>query len=116
MHYSLSLAALLTLASIPAAAEVTVSVEKPLSPPTWALLERALLKDNTLALRGFVGRYQDVRGYLRCTERWVAVGGPHDAIGCCTDWPLLHALDAPDDVLTRYKRAWEGQAGQRQPV
>jgi hypothetical protein len=41
MRCSLSLAALLALAGTPAAAEVTVSVEKPMSPPAWALLQRA---------------------------------------------------------------------------
>ncbi|MDB5312355.1 MAG: hypothetical protein JWO38_6557 [Gemmataceae bacterium] len=108
MRCPLSLAALLALAGTPAAAEVTVSVERPMSPPAWALLERALLEANTQACRGFAGRYQDARGYLRCTERWGAIGGPADAIACCTDWPLLHALGAPDDVLALYKKAWEG--------
>src|SRR5437764_5075089 len=104
MRCSLALAALLALAGTPAAAEVTVSVEKPMSPPAWALLQRALLKANAQVCPGFVGRYQDVRGYLRCVERWGAVGGPHDAIACCTDWPLLHALGAPDNILALYKR------------
>src|SRR5260370_29939726 len=108
MRCSLALAALLALAGTPVAAEVTVSVENPMSPPAWALLQRALLKANAEAIQGFAGRYQDVRGYLRCVERWGAVGGPADAIACCTDWPLLHALGAPDDVLVRYKKAWEG--------
>jgi hypothetical protein len=99
MRCSLSLAALLALAGAPAAAEVTVSVEKPMSPPAWALLQRDLLKANTQAIRGFAGRYIDVRGYLRCVERWGGDDGPDDAIECCTDWPILHALGAPDDVL-----------------
>jgi hypothetical protein len=76
--------------------------------PAWALLQRALLEANTQTCRGFAGRYHDVRGYLRGVERWGADGGPYAAIACCTDWPLLHALGAPDDVLALYKRAWEG--------
>ena len=110
MRYPLSLAALLALAGTAAAADVTVSVETPMSPPAWALLERTLLGANTEAIRGFDGRYHghDLRGYFRGVERWGVDGGPYQAIACCTDWPLLHALGAPDDVLSRFKRDWEG--------
>jgi hypothetical protein len=94
------------------AAEPTVSIRTPMSPPTWALLQRALLEANTKACAEFSRRYHDERGYLRCVERWGGDDGPDDAIECCTDWPILHALGAPDTVLALSKKAWEGHLRQ----
>lgn len=96
----------------PLAADVTVAVRTPMSPPAWALLQRELLRANTAACREFFSRYCDERGYLLCVERWGGDDGPDDAIECFTDWPLLHAIGAPDSVLTLYKRAWEGHLRQ----
>jgi hypothetical protein len=90
----------------------TIAVRAPLSPPTWALLQRELLRANTAACEEFARRYHDERGYLRCVERWGGDDGPDDAIECCTDWPILHALGGPDRVLALYKRAWEGHLRQ----
>jgi hypothetical protein len=90
----------------------TVTVETPTSPPTWALLQRALLRANARACREFAKHYHDERGYLRCVERWGGDDGADDAIECCTDWPILHALGAPDEVLRLYKKAWEGHLRQ----
>jgi hypothetical protein len=112
MRLAPCLAVLLALSATSRAAEVTVSVETPLSPPAWALLQRALLKANTAACQEFARRYHDERGYLRCVERWGGDDGPDDAIECCTDWPILHALGADDVVLRLYKKAWEGHLRQ----
>src|SRR5262245_61495248 len=90
------------------AAEPAMSIETPMSPPAWALLERELLRANTAACREFFEKYFDDRGYLLCVERWGADDGPDDAIENCTGWPILHALGAPDVVLEMYKKAWEG--------
>src|SRR5262249_48398299 len=106
------IALLLLLPPAAHAAEVTVSVETPMSPPAWALLRRALLRATAAACREFADRYHDERGYLRCVERWGGDDGPDDAIECCTDWPTLHALGAPDSVLRLYKKAWEGHLRQ----
>lgn len=92
--------------------EPTLSIESPLSPPTWALLERELLRQNALACRAFFEKYFDERGWLLCVERWGGDDGPDDAIESCLDWPLLHALGGRDDVLHMYKRAWEGHLRQ----
>jgi len=106
-----SVALLCFACSLPAE-EVTLSVATPMSPPTWALLERELLRANAAACQEFFERYFDERGYLLCVERWGGDDGPDDAIENCTDWPILHALGAPDTVLQLYKKAWEGHLRQ----
>ena len=87
-------------------------ITTPLSPPTWALLQRQLLDANAAACREFYAKYFDERGWLLCVERWGGDDGPDDAIENCTDWPILHALGGHDDVLRLYKKAWEGHLRQ----
>jgi hypothetical protein len=110
----LGLIAILACGASPLAAadEAPTIIQTPLSPPAWALLERELLRANTDACREFFDRYFDERGYLRCVERWGGDDGPDDAIENCTDWPILHALGAPDMILQLYKKAWEGHLRQ----
>src|SRR5690348_13254061 len=93
-------------------AETSLRIETPLPPPGWALLERELLRTNTAACQEFFDRYFDERGFLLCVERWGGDDGPDDAIENCTDWPVLHALGAPDAVLRMYKKAYEGHLRQ----
>ncbi len=100
------------LSGIAGAEQVVLSVRTPMSPPAWALLERELLRANAAACQEFYERYFDERGYLLCVERWGGDDGPDDAIENCTDWPILHALGAPDTVLRLYKKAWEGHLRQ----
>lgn len=90
----------------------TISIEDPMSPPTWALLERELLRQNSFACREFFDKYFDDRGWLLCVERWGGDDGPDDAIENCLDWPFVHALGGSDEVLRMYKRAWEGHLRQ----
>lgn len=91
---------------------VTISITRPMPPPEWALLERELLRANTEACREFFARYFDERGYLLCVERWGGDDGPDDAIENVADWPILHALGAPDCILHMYRKAWEGHLRQ----
>ncbi|MFO0819093.1 MAG: hypothetical protein U1A77_14200 [Pirellulales bacterium] len=93
-------------------AESRITITTPLTPPRWALLERELLRQNSLACREFYQRYFDERGWLLCVERWGGDDGPDDAIENCLDWPLVHALGGDDEVLQLYKRAWEGHLRQ----
>src|SRR6267378_1093029 len=62
------------------AAEPVLSIDTPVSPPAWALLERELLRANTAACREFFEKYFDERGFLICVERWGGDDGPDDAI------------------------------------
>jgi hypothetical protein len=112
VRHLLPLLGFLVAASALRAEAPTLSIRTPTSPPVWALLQRELLRANTAACREFARRYHDERGYLRCVERWGGDDGPDDAIECCTDWPILHALGAPDLVLQLYKKAWEGHLRQ----
>ena len=89
-----------------------IHVGKAMAPPEWALLERALIDANEQACREFFGRYFDERGFLLCVERWGGDDGPDDAIENCNDWPILHAVGGSDEILTMYKKAWEGHLRQ----
>ena len=90
------------------AAGPSVSIDKPMPPPAWALAERALLKTYAEAAGEFAAKYFDDRGFLRCVERWGGNDGPDDAMETIHNWTLLHALGAPDSVLALYRKAWEG--------
>lgn len=94
------------------AGEPTLAIDTPMPPPYWALLERELLNQNTNACREFFEKYFDERGWLLCVERWGGDDGPDDAIENCLDWPVLHALGGSDEVLSMYKKAWEGHLRQ----
>jgi hypothetical protein len=92
------------------AAEIVL--DTPMSPPTWALLERELLKANAIACQEFFQRYFDERGWLECVERWGGDDGPDDAIENLQDWPLLHALGGSDVVRDMVHKGWEGHLRQ----
>ena len=83
-------------------------VNTPQAPPTWALLERELIKAQTSACERFFSKYFDERGYLRCLPRWGGNDGSDDAIENLAGWPVLHALGASDSILEMYKLGWEG--------
>ena len=91
---------------------VAINVDRPMAPPTWALLERRLLRANENACEEFFARYFDERGYLECVERWGGDDGPDDASENFTDWTILHAIGASDSVLRAYKKGWEGHLRQ----
>lgn len=89
-----------------------LTIETPMSPPTWALLERELLRASTVACEEFFAHYFDSRGYLLCVTRWGGDDGPDDAIENLSMWPELHALGAPDVIRQMYLKAIEGHLRQ----
>jgi hypothetical protein len=89
-----------------------IVVDKPMPAPAWALLERELLKANSLAAEKFAARYLDERGYLLHTIRWGTLDGPDDAIETFYNWTLLHALGGSENVLALYRKALEGHLKQ----
>ncbi len=92
--------------------EAVLRLETPMAPPSWALLERELLRASTRACEEFYKKYFDDRGYLQCVERWGGDDGPDDAIENVNDWPVLYALGASDSILSMFKKAWEGNLRQ----
>lgn len=102
----------LILTATPGLGGKPVTIDQPMSPPNWALLERELLRANNTACREFFDRYFDERGFLLCVERWGGDDGPDDAIENMIYWPVLHALGASDSILQMYKKAWEGHLRQ----
>jgi hypothetical protein len=92
--------------------EIVITLDTPMAPPYWALLERELLRAQADACQLFFERYFDERGYLRCVPRWGGNDGPDDAAENLLNWTMLHALGAPDIVLDLYKRGWEGHLRQ----
>jgi hypothetical protein len=93
-------------------AGAALRIDTPMAPPVWALLEREVLRANSLACDRFVSKYVDSRGYLLHTPRWGTLDGPDDAHETFYNWTILHALGASDSVLRHYKRAYEGHLQQ----
>lgn len=91
---------------------IHLSIETPMSPPHWALLERELLRQQAWAVQEFYHKYFDERGYLFCVPRWGGDDGPDDAAENLLNWTILHALGSPKIVLDLYKQGWEGHLHQ----
>ena len=89
-------------------AQTPVEIDTPLSPPSWAMLERAVLDDGSRAVEEFYATFNDERGYLLHTPRWGTLDGTDDAIETYANWTLLHMLGASDSVLALFKKALEG--------
>ncbi len=92
--------------------ELTIHVRTPMTPPAWALLEREVLRYNSIAVERFAAKYLDERGYLAHTPRWGTLDGPDDAIETFWNWTLLHALGGSDSVLDLYKKGYDGHLRQ----
>lgn len=103
---------ILALPAFGSAQDKALKVTTPMTPPTWALLEREVLKASSEACAEFYRKYFDERGWLLCVERWGGDDGPDDAIENCNDWPILHALGGSDEVRKLYLKAWEGHLRQ----
>ena len=89
-----------------------ITIDTPMPPPVWALLERELLRFQSEAFRIFYNKYFDERGYLECIPRWGALDGPDDAIENLANWPVLYLLGGDDDILDMCRRAYDGHIKQ----
>ena len=89
-----------------------ISIDTPMLPPTWALLERELIRTVTAACEEFYDQYFDDRGYLLCVPRWGGDDGPDDAIENLTDWPILYALGGDEILLDMCQHAQDGHIRQ----
>lgn len=94
------------------AAKVQLRAATPMAAPEWATLQRRLIARNAEACEAFYARYVDRRDWLLVFERWGANDGPDDAAEATNDWAILHALGAPDRILTLTQRFWEGHLSQ----
>src|SRR6185295_11052550 len=112
MRYCFGIVALIAVGVVQAQSPKVLLVRTPMPPPSWALLEREVLRASSEACREFFNKYFDERGYLQCVERWGGDDGPDDAIENCNDWPILHALGGSDEVRQSYLKAWEGHLRQ----
>ncbi len=105
-------AALLAMSALACAQLPSIEIDTPMTPPGWALQQRALLEENSRAVEAFAAKYLDERGYLLHTPRWGTLDGPDDAIETFYNWTLLHALGGSDEVLDLYKKGLEGHLRQ----
>lgn len=112
LRLTVALLAMVLIAVVRTADGAELTINTPMAPPNWALLERELFRANESACREYFARYFDDRGYLECVERWGGDDGPDDAIENLTDWPLLHMLGGGDVVKAMYLKAWEGHLRQ----
>ncbi|MDE2727820.1 MAG: hypothetical protein OXI19_07335, partial [Gemmatimonadota bacterium] len=92
----------------PVPAGRTVRIATPMPPPSWALLELNLIKQQEEAVEAFYNQYFDERGYLLCVPRWGGDDGPDDAAENFANWPELYAIGASERVYDLYKKAWDG--------
>jgi hypothetical protein len=90
----------------------TLTIDTPQSPPTWALLQRELIRAQSRACEFFFEKYFDERGYLNCIPRWGGNDGADDAIENLVHWPTLYILGGADNLMDMCKLAWEGHVRQ----
>jgi len=91
---------------------LAITITTPVPPPHWALLQREVLKSAADACLEFYDRYFDERGYLRAVPRWGGDDGPDDAAENQLNWTILHALGAPDIILERFHKGFDGHIRQ----
>ena len=94
----------------------TVTISTPMAAPSWALLEREVLRANTQSIEEFSRVYLDERGYLLHTPRNCSLDGPDDAIETFANYTLLPALGASENLYTLFLKAQEGHLRQYKEV
>ncbi len=92
--------------------EGNIPIRTPMAPPTWALLERALLEANVEASREFFLRHFYPDGRLIHTPTWGALEGPDDNYEAFYNWTLLYALGASPEILEMFRKGQEAHLRQ----
>ena len=87
--------------------ETVITIDTPVAPPHWALLERELIRAQAEAIEEYYAHYFDARGYLLCVPRWGGDDGPDDAAENLLNWTLLTALGAPARLTGTYAERGE---------
>jgi hypothetical protein len=93
--------------------ETLINVTTPMTPPSWAFKEHALILENARYMNQFAEKYVNpVNGYLECVEHWGGQDGPDDAMENYYNWPLLYALGGPRESLDLFQKVWNGHIRQ----
>ena len=107
---------LLGISGTVAQGKAAIQLRKPMSPPAWALLQRALLRANVEACSEFFSTHFDETANLIHTPTWGALEGPDDAYECFYNWTLLYALGASPRILEMFRRGQEAHLRQYQAL
>jgi len=99
--------------SAAAFADTSVRIDSPMTPPSWALMERALLAENARLIEAFHKKYVNPsNGFLEVVEHWGGGDGPDDAMENFYNWPMVYILGGPRGTLERFLHVWEGHIRQ----
>lgn len=96
-----------------ARADALVVVDTPMAPPSWAVKQQVLLRENARYMVLFAEKYVDPHtGYLECNEHWGGQDGPDDAMENFYNWPLVYTLGGPKESLDLFNFIWNGHIRQ----
>ncbi|MCC7494584.1 MAG: hypothetical protein IT204_19660 [Fimbriimonadaceae bacterium] len=82
-------------------------IGQPAAAPTWALLQRHLLRAMAAAARHFVGRYTQPDGTLIWRESWPGMDGSDDGYESFGNFALFYALGGDADIHAISRREWD---------
>ncbi len=90
-----------------------IEITTPMSPPSWAFMERALLVENTRFFKMYAEKYINPNtGHMEIVENWGGTDGPDDVMENWYNCSLLYALGAPKSSLELFNFIWNGHIDQ----
>ena len=93
--------------------QVPLQITKPMSPPEWAFMERALLLESARLFEKYADKYINPNtGYMEIVENWGGIDGPDDVMENWYNCSLLYALGAPKSTLDLFNFIWNGHIDQ----
>ncbi|MCM3879719.1 MAG: hypothetical protein ND807_06405 [Vicinamibacterales bacterium] len=99
-------------APTPAKSPRTISIDQKMTPPDWAIAERAMLAAAAEGAQWWVDRYVRPDGSLNIDPLWGVTDGPDDIMESIRGWPFVYAMGAPESVIRNFERVWEGHLRQ----